>query len=224
MDRGVKRAVGGLTMVAAVIAVVFNLLHPIADDPSDIRETVAFATDKGIWVLDHYMIGLAVAAAVAAFYVIARTIEAEPGRSIARVGLAFGLIGGALLFASTAVDGWAVKEAAEGPVPEAAAAVAYVGEALFLASLGSFFGIAPLLLGASIVNGKVYAGWLGWTGVVAGVLGLATGTVIFYGGFSDFAANILFPVATLLFTVWLGVMGYMLWQSQPATAAAPTTP
>jgi hypothetical protein len=225
LDRRVMRLAGLVAMVGAVLAVVFNFLHPTADEVDNVRSSVQTAADEGIWVFDHYILGWTVALALFAFIAISRSFLKEPAASWGRVALIFGIGGSTLLFATVVIDGWAVKEAAEAQGEEIAVSVAYVAEAFFIASIGAFFGITPVLFGTAVLSGDEYPAWLGWTAVLAGILGVVTGTIIFFDGFSDFTVNILFTGASLLFTVWIGAMGYQLWQrsSEPAPAtAAPT--
>jgi hypothetical protein len=79
-------------------------------------------------------------------------------------------------------------------------------------TIGSFFGFVPVLFGAAVLTGDEYPSWLGWVAIVAGALGLLTGTIIYFAGFTTLTSMVLFPIASVLFTVWLGIIGYLLWQ------------
>lgn len=225
LDRAVLRVGAAAAMVGAVIAIVFNILHPRGDEVSAAEE-VSLAADEGIWLFDHYMLAWSLAFALLAFIAIGRSFAREPAASWGRASLIFGIGSTAILLSTVAIDGWALEAAATEADEATALAVAYVSSGLFLASMGSFFGLTPVLFGVSVLSGDDYPAWLGWTAIVAGALGLLTATIIFFDGFSDFTANVMFPVASLLFTLWIGVMGYMLWQkvSQPAPAAAAPAP
>ena len=124
----------------------------------------------------------------------------------------FAIGGAAFLFLAITVFGFSLPEAGD-------EAVAYVGGAAFLASIGGFFGLTPILYGVAVVTGDEYPGWLGWVAILAGIVGVVTGTIIFYDGFSTLTDVVLFPIASILFTAWVGIMGYTLWQraSAPAT-------
>lgn len=226
LDRRVMRLAGIGAMVGAVIAVIFNILHPRADDVENVRSEIQTALDEGIWLFDHYMIGWAIGLALLAFIGIGRSFTREPSASWGRIALIFGIGGTAILFTAVLVDGWAIKEAAETESEDVAVAVAYVGGALFIGGIGTFFGLTPVLFGAALLSGEDYPAWLGWVAVVAGLLGIVTGTIMFFDGFSDATVNVLFPISSLLFTVWIGVMGYQLYQksSEPAAAAAAPAP
>jgi hypothetical protein len=59
--------------------------------------------------------------------------------------------------------------------------------------------------------------------VVAGAVAVLTGTLVYFDGFSKTTDQVLFPISSILFTVWVGAMGYKLWQktSQPAATVGP---
>lgn len=222
LDRSVTRIGAAAAMVGAVIAIVFNLLHPRSSDVGSAAEEVRLATEEGIWLFDHYMIAWAVGLALLAFIAISRSLTSEPSISWGRVALIFGIGSTALVFATVVVDGFALKEAGETADATTAEAVAFIGGGLFLASIGSFFGFTPILFGVAVLTGNDYPAWLGWGAVIAGLLGIIAGTIIFFDGFSQFTTNVLFPISSVLSTLWIGITGYFLWQkaSQPASAAA----
>lgn len=226
MNRTVTRLGAGAAMLGAVIAVVFNLLHPRSGDVGSAAEEVRLATEEGIWRLDHYMLAWTSALLLFALVVIARSFRDEPGASWSRVGYAFGIVSIATLFMTLVVDGFALSEAGDAGDAVVAEAVAYVAGGLFLATIGSLFGVTPIVFGGAVLAGDDYPKWLGWWAIVAGIVGLVAATIIFFNGFSSFTTNVLFPIASLLFTVWVGVVGYMLWQKTEAAVgraeASPT--
>jgi hypothetical protein len=136
----------------------------------------------------------------------------EPSVSWALAGLVFTIGGVALLFASIVLLGFSAPNALEGADAATAQAVGYVAGGLFLAAIGSFFGLVPLLFGAAVVTGDEYPGWLGWLAGVGGAVGVVTASLIFFDGYSGLTDMVLFPIASLLFTVWIGIMGFQLWQ------------
>lgn len=223
LDKGVTRIIGALAMVGAAAAIVFNLLHPRPDEIGDIRSAVASAADEGIWLLDHYVLGWTVAIALLAFIGVSRSLTREPSASWGRIALIFGIGSVFLTLTTVLVDGWAVKEAVETQGEDVAASVAFVGEALLIGTIGTLFGFTPLLFAAALLSGDEYHPLFGWTPAVSGLLGVLTGTIVFFDGFSSFTLNVLFPVSSLLFTLWIGGMGYQLWRrsSEPAAAAVP---
>jgi hypothetical protein len=75
-------------------------------------------------------------------------------------------------------------------------------------------------LRAAVLTGDDYASWLGWVAMAAGVVGLVTASIIFFAGFTQLTDMVLFPIASVLFTAWIGIMGFLLWQK--ASVAAET--
>lgn len=223
LDRGVTRLIGALAMVGATLAIVFNVLHPRPDEIGDIHSVVASAADEGIWLLDHYVLGWTIGIALLAFIGISRSFTREPSASWGRIALIFGIGSAFLAFSTILVDGWGIKEASE-LGGDAAASVALVGESLLIGTIGTFFGFTPLLFGAAVLTSGGYPPLLGWTPVLSGLLGVLAGSIIFFSGFSSFTLNVLFPISSLLFTLWIGFMGYRLWKGaeEPAAAVTPT--
>jgi hypothetical protein len=205
-------------MLGAVLAIVFNILHPRSSDVG-VAATAALARDEGIWELDHYILGWTVGLALLAFIVIAQSMSGEPSHSWASVALWFSIGSSALLFVAITIDGFAIAQAAE-TSPELAETMAHVGQGVFVAAVGSFFGLLPVLFGLAVLTGDDYPSWLGWLAVGSGLLGVVTSTMIFFDGVTETSGNVLFPITSVAFTVWIGSMSYLLWQKNGTTEAA----
>ncbi|MDX1510626.1 MAG: hypothetical protein R3249_04725 [Nitriliruptorales bacterium] len=218
LDRSVVRfgAAGG--MVGAVIALVFNILHPRSSDVGA-ASSAANAQSEGIWLFDHYMIGWAIGLALLAFIVISKSMTGEPSRSWATVAMYFSFGSVVMLFASLVVDGFSVFHAGEASA-ELGEAMAYVSEGLFVGGISTFFGVLPVLYGEAVLTGDDYPKWLGWMAVAAGLLGLVTATMMWFDGLTDTTSNVMFPVASVAFTVWIGSMSFLLWQKTGMAAEA----
>jgi hypothetical protein len=226
LDRAVLRVGAAAAMVGAVLAIVFNILHPRSSDVGSAAEEVRLATEEGIWLFDHYMLAWGIGLLLVAAFAVSRSFAREPAVSWGRLALVFAIGSVAIAFATIVIDGWALKEAGDTAEAVTAEAVAFISGGLFLATIGLLFGFTPVLFGIAMLTGDDYPRWLGWTAVVAGVLGIISGTIIYFAGFTEFATNVLFPIASILFTLWIGVSGYFLWQktSQPTTAVTAPTP
>ena len=210
LDRSVVRfgAAGG--MLGAVIAVIFNILHPRSSDVGAAASS-ALAQEEGIWQFDHYMIGWAIGLALLALIVIAKSMTGEPSRSWAIVALYFTFGSVVILFSSLVVDGFSVFHAGEASA-ELGEAMAFVSEGLFVGAISTFFGVLPVLYGEAVLTGDDYPSWLGWLAVAAGLLGLVTATMMWFDGLTDTTTNVLFPIASVAFTIWIGSMSFLLWQ------------
>ena len=222
LDRSVTRLGAGAAMVGAVIAIVFNALYPRADDPGNVAEIVGLSQSEGMWAFTHYALAWGIALTFIGLIVIARSFVREPSLSWGRIALIHAIGGALTVFVTVVLLGFAVKEA--GAMGGGSAeGIAWVAGGLFLASIGLFFGFTPLFYGIAVLSGDEYPSWLGWTAVVAGAVGVLTGTIVYFDGFSKTTNNVLFPISSILFTVWVGAMGYQLWQktSSPAATIGP---
>jgi hypothetical protein len=127
------------------------------------------------------------------------------------------------------VDGMAVKAAADAwaanpddpAIYGRALAVIDMQRILFTGIQGSIFGLTPLLFGVAGLMTDEHPKWLAWLVVGAGLAGLLSGSIQFLSGVSTLTADVLFPIASIAFTVWAFFMGLRLWKGSAATAAAP---
>lgn len=214
--------VGSLSaIVGAALAIVFNLLHPRDSDALDNTEAqLQLIVDEDIWLFDHVMLLVAVILSFLGLIAIYRSVTGDTGLAWARLGVATAVAGAGVAVITIGIDGIAMNEIADNwdtasdqaPVLAAAEAVEEVGIGLFTVLILAFFGVVPLFFGLAVANGDVYPRWLGWVAVVAGVLGLVTGFVQAFDGLSTFTTFVLFPIASILFTLWLLYMGVLLWR------------
>lgn len=235
MDRSVAKIGAGAAMLGAVLALVFNILHPRSSDIGTASEELELITDNGIWLFDHYMIGWAVGIVFLGLLVFTWTFAAEPARSWARVARALLVGSTTLVFATVAIDGQAGNAIAEQwettQQKEAAVFVAdmvfEIGTALFTSAIASFFGLMPIVFGVAILSGREHPPWLGWVPIVSGIVGIVTATIQYFDGLSNTTTNVLFPISSILLTIWVFVVGWRLWQTTataaPAAAARPET-
>ncbi len=232
-ERTLARVGAVAAMAGAVVGIVFNVLHPRPEDIDSTLSELEMVEDSGIWLFDHYMLGLAIALGLLGGVAISRSYAEESARSWGRFALVAQIVGVAIGFLTISVDGmimdkvtdeWAAAGGGTG-TPEfvTAAAVANVSLGLFTALIGSLFGLTATLFGLAGLSSKTYPRWLGALVLAGGVLGFAAGTIQFLGGISDLSATILFLPASIAFTVWLFASGWYLWQrtsGEPAVAEA----
>jgi hypothetical protein len=226
LDRGVLRLGGLAAMIGAVLGFVFNLLHPRSTAAaSSVMNELHLVAASDIWVFVHLMLAWSLAFALVGLVAIGWSFKEGPGATWARFALASAIAGVAIAFITVLIDGPAMKHVADsmmadhGPEMMATAtAVAEVSFALFTGTIGSLFGLTPVLFGVATLNDDSQPTGLGYLAVGAGVLGLLTGSVQYVRGVSNLTANILFPIASLGFIVWLFIMGWRLWNQRAATA------
>jgi hypothetical protein len=226
LDRGVLKLGGMAAMIGAALGLVFNLLHPrSASAAANVMNELHMVAASDIWTFVHLMLAWSLAFALVGLVAIGWSFGEGPGGAWGRFAIASAVAGVTVSFITILVDGQALKHVAEALVADhtaqnvaAATAVSEVTFALFTGTIGSLFGLTPVLFGAAVLTDGRHPRWLGYLSIVAGVLGLLTGSIQFVRGITNLTENILFPVASLGFTVWLFVMGWRLWKPEAAAA------
>jgi hypothetical protein len=118
---------------------------------------------------------------------------------------------------------WAASQSAASLA--AGTAVAQISLALFTGIMPTFFGITPVLFGIAVMSSDEHPNWLGYLALLAGLLGILTGSIQFLNGVAPLTADILFPISSIAFTLWTLIMGWRLWSRSAAPAAVtPPTP
>ncbi len=218
-------------MAGAVLGIIFNLLHPRSSAATEsVRAELELVRDSDIWTLDHIGIGIAVVLGTFGLVAIALSMFGGEGELWARAAALSAIGGGTLLSAAVAIDGIALREftetwSASPDAPgmlQAAQALLDVDIAVLTAAIGSHFGVTALIFGAAILATRAYSQNLGYASLVAGVLGFITALILAAKGADNFALNVLFPIASLLDTVVLAILGWQLWQRNESTARATT--
>jgi hypothetical protein len=234
-ERTFMRVGAGALVVGMVLALVFNLIHPRSSDALDsTRAELELVADSDIWLFDHMMLGVAAAFALLGLVALATSMRGGDAEPWARAALIAGVAGIVVIWITVVVDGMASKEVADAwaqspddPALLAAGdAVVQISLAMFTAVIGASFGVTPIAFGLAILASGVYARGLGWAAIASGVLGFVTAMIQFLGGPSNLTAAVLFPIASLSFTLIGFVLGVQLWRRSeaPATTAAPAPP
>lgn len=225
LDRSVLRWGGLSAMAGGVIGAVANIMHPRSDDLGDPQGLVDLAAGSGIWVFDHYLIAWATAFALFGLIALCRSLVQEPARSWGWITAAFAIASTVVTYLLAAIDGVALKAAADvaivGPAPGSAEAlaVAQVSSALFTAMMGAVFGIVPILLGIALLSTTQYPRWLGTLALASGVIGVLTGSYQYLVGYEPLVSNYLFTLGSLGTTVVLFAAGWFLWKGEYAGVA-----
>ncbi len=217
LDRSVLRWGGLAGMVGAVIGLIANVMHPRGDFGSA-QAVVEMAAGSGIWVLDHYLIAWSVALGMFGLIALGRSFVDEPARSWGWIAIAFTIGSVSVAYVFSAVDGVGLKGAAEQGGQEAVA-LAFVSGALFTATMGSLFGVVPILFGIALMTTDQYPGWLGTLALTSGAIGLFTGSYQYLVGYNPIITNYLFTLGSLGTTVLLFVAGWYLWKGEYAGVA-----
>ena len=218
LDRSVLRWGGLAAMVGAAVGTVANLMHPRSDDLGSAQGLVDLAADSGLWVIDHYLIAWSIALAGIGIIALMRSLVQEPARSWGWIAIAFTIGSVTVGYLLAAIDGTALKDAAENGGEEALA-VAQVSAGLFTAMMGSLFGLTPVLIGIALMSTTQYPKWLGTVALASGVIGLFTASYQYLVGYEPMISNYLFTLGSLGTTVVLFAAGWYLWKGEYAGIA-----
>ncbi len=231
-DRTFYRIGAVSAVVGGVLGVVFNLLHPRGSEfVNDFPKQLQTIASSGIWTTVHVGIGLALLIGIGAAAPLARYLSRGRGAPWAWTGLVLFVVSAALGLVVVAIDGWADKQMAlayvrAAPAAKAATLVAaratdMVAVGLFSAFIVAFFGITPLVFGIAFLTDGTFPRAFAWASFAGGALGLLAGLLQSFNGISTFATNIVFPLASVLFTVVLILVGVRLWRIAEEAPVAP---
>jgi hypothetical protein len=234
-ERTFMRVGAGALVVGTVLAFVFNLIHPRSSDALDsTRGELELVAGSDIWLFDHMMLGVSAAFVLLGLVALATSMRGGNGELWARSALIAGVAGVVVIWITVVVDGMASKEVADAwaqspddpALLAAGEAVVQISLALFTAVIGASFGVTPIAFGLAILASGAYARGFGWVAIASGVLGFVTAMIQFLAGPSALTAAVLFPIASLAFTLVGFVLGLQMWRRSeaPAPTAAPAPP
>ncbi|MFQ5869991.1 MAG: DUF4386 family protein [Candidatus Zixiibacteriota bacterium] len=227
-DRTLLR-IGAVSLIAGVVLtfVHITLIGAIEPaDPTDMQARLQSMVDSPNWTGAHVFYLPMLLLFVGGLLALYRSFKGEQWASLARLGFAAALLGGAIISVSGAIYyGGAMK--ALGDAWGAAADKAFpfaVVEAMILVSFDIFswgivvfFGVAPILFGLGIALTDLYPKWLGWVAVIGGVGNALMGIVLFFQGWSRVTSNV-WGALSIVITLWLLVMGVLMWRKSGAVA------
>jgi hypothetical protein len=218
-ERSALRLTGALLLGGFLLNLVATLFHPTGaedDHPAIFREYA----ESDPWVAVHLGQFVGVLIALAGLLVLYRALKVR-GRvlALARFAATSTIATAATWAIPQGVDGVALKQAVDAWVDASGAeqAIRFAdAETVRWLEWGVqsyfriLFGLSLVLSGAAIVVSRIVAGWLGWLGVLAGLLSVAKGIDVGYAGlesgFGDLADSA-FQLAVLVFAVGVFVTG-----------------
>lgn len=230
-DRALLRigAVSGLTGIAVQVAM--NFIHPAHADPNNSLEAFEEYSHSTSWTDVHIGQFLGTFLIALSLIALARVLSRQRGLpgALAVVGAVTAIMLATIFAVQMAVDGVALRSTIEtwtsatGAEKTSAFQVAEGIRALEKA-LSAFFhlnnGFTLLALGLSVALGHVYARWLGWVAVLAGLAFLVGAVITGHSGFSAHSGVFLTP-ALLLMVVFTAGICVSMWRrasSQPSAA------
>jgi hypothetical protein len=221
-DRALLRigAVSGLA--GLVVEVVMNVLHPAHADPNDSRAAFEEYSHSTHWTDIHLGQFLGTLLIALSLVALARALSRQRGLpgALAVVGAVTTIVLASVFAVQMAVDGVALRSSidtwasATGAEKTSAFQVAEGVRDLEKALSALFHlnnGFTLLALGLSVALGHLYARWLGWVGVLAGLAFLVGGVVTGHTGFSAESGAFLTP-ALVLMVVFLTGSCISMWR------------
>lgn len=209
-------------IVGAIFALVVNLLHPRSASLQDPEAFLRMIAQSTIWIGDHVGIVFAVLMITGGLVAIAHSIADERGAGWAHLGEVGALVSAGVLCVLMATDGITIKALAtawaNAPAAEKAGmfrvghALALINFAIFSVWTVVFFGVTIFLYGLAILRSAAYPKWLGWVAVLASIGSALIGLNLAYRGPSTLVANVLFPIFSIIITLWVLAMGILLWR------------
>lgn len=213
----------------SLLAMVGNLLHPAtpSGDPEGVARAIA---QSDIWVADHLVIVVGLILMTGGLMAISRSIRGGLPGALARLGQATAIAGITVGLILVIVDGVAAKHIADAwataPRGEQGTALRLVlAEETINFALAALFnilfaGATFMLYGVAVARSDVYPRWSGWLVAVAGLGSAVVGIVQANAGESipvTRIATIIFPT---IITLWVAVMGVLLFRKAPSLERA----
>lgn len=231
-ERDFRKIGAGCAVAGGVLAIIFNVLHPRSGDIGSFQGELELIVDSGSWIAVHLGLLAAFLLVFVGVVAIIQPLLDGPAGAWARMALYTFIAAAPIAVLTLAVDGIANKQIADDWAdagdPDAALlaaeAAGEIGVAMFTVFIIVLFGVAPILLGVALLGSAVYPRWVGWLALVAGALGLFTGFLQAATSIEPLTANILFPIASVGFTVVVIAAGLTLWRrvEAPETVTAPS--
>ena len=217
---------GALGVVGAVLATIANGLHPHTSD-FQLNALLQELAQSPTWDIVHLTLILALVLIFGALLALTLSVEGEPAATVARLACLATLLGGALILVSTAIDGFAMSQLARAwynaaPAEKATAlqiagAIENAQYAVYSLSVAVFLGLGIFLYGLATLLSRAYPKALGWLALFAGGGALVVGVAQTLGGPAFRDTEVFFVLCSMLSTVWVFVMGVLMWRQARRT-------
>ncbi len=208
-DRSLLTFAVAAAILGLLVEVAMAFLHPSHAQPNDSAAAFEEYSTSQAWTYVHIGQFAGTLLVVLALVAIARTLCDQHGVAgvMAAVGRVTAVLVGAVFAVQMAVDGVALKGTvdtwayASTAADKSAAFLVADGVRWIEKALSSFFhllnGTTLLVLGLSILFGRMARRWLGAVGAVAGILFLIGGVIASRTGFSPDSGRFLTPALLL---------------------------
>jgi hypothetical protein len=215
-------------ILGAVLAGIGNVLHPVTprDDPHGVAEVIA---ESDFWTLIHLVIVVGIILMPAGLLALRHSLPGNPFTdALTRLGMYAVTIGATVGVITLILDGVAAKQladqwaTADDTAKPAALALVTLNETINFALAGlfnlSFAGVPFVLFGLAVARAGTYPRWLGWVAFAAGIGSIFSGLIQAMTGEPTTASLILTIIGPTVITLWLVVIGVLLWRRSARTA------
>jgi hypothetical protein len=212
-------------ILSAVIAVVFNAIHPRASSASlnDNVELLRIVSASDSWRLVHLASIFATLIGVTAIVAILWSMVLGGSTRWPFIALVSLVLTTPVLLLSVGLDGFAIKSVADRwadaaggdrqTLLAAATALRSVDVAVLDLVMVGQFGLTAILLGVASWTSTVYGKPLGLVAVAAGLTGLLCGALqALSGRLTTFSYLVVLTASLALFTIWLALASTVLWR------------
>jgi hypothetical protein len=218
--------IGSIAFLAGVIIVIVSTaIHPSREDPANHPLVLAEYASDNSWIAVHIgqlAGGIMVFAGgfVALFRLLVQS-ESSTASILAWIGLALAIMTAGAIAVLQAVDGIALKIAADSWIaaPSEEEAITFrVGEGIRFIEYGtnSIFrilqGTLAIIFGVGIVKSKLFSRWIGGAGVVIGAITIYAGMEVAYFGFGYANIGGLRGISMIIYFIWVGILGGLMWK------------
>lgn len=227
-ERALIRLAGEL-LVGGFLLFVFvtRFFHPSGDENNHPVIFTKYAQSNP-WVAVHFIQFAGVLIALGGFVVLARALEKQgEGTVLARCALGTTVATAAIWAVLQAVDGVTLKQAVDAwaSAPEAEKAVRFAdAETVRWTEWGiqSYFrlllGLTYILFGVAVARTGIVFRWLGWVGMLGGLLYLVTGVAVGYKGLGQ-PGGLVVQLLFLIFAVGVLAAGLLKGDTAPTVAS-----
>jgi hypothetical protein len=215
--------VGSIAFIAGmIIAIVSTAFHPSREDPSNHPLVFAEYASDDSWVAVHIgqLVGgiMVFAGGFVALYHLLIQSESSMSSILAWIGLALAIMTASAIGVLQAVDGIALKMAADSWVaapPEEKATTFMVAEGIRLIEYGTnsifwiFQGVVAIIFGVAIVKSRLLPTWIGGAGIIVTIY---AGMEVAYFAFGYSNIGGLRGISMIIYAIWVIVLGGLMWR------------
>lgn len=226
------RVASVLLITGSILGLIGTLLHPYdgAEREESIRGLLEVSAATPYWTPLHIVLVLGVGLVVAGLVVFRGSFSDPAAVAYGRAGVVFVIMGGIMLITGFGVlDGYAIHALAtewQSASGEDQARILVAAEAVHAIEFGVLW-VAPVLLGIGVgafglamLASRIVSVWLGWAGVIVGLITFVIGLVLAVLGPTTLTLDILFRAFGVIQTIYTIALGLALHRLARGSDAA----